>query len=159
MKVNKKYKYIISALSLVALICLSVVGMFFFADSARTQAVTNYNATTQIGKLTLDNYESNSNNMVFNGDKMQELYSALLGKENATLSDIKAALASGNLNSNNFRTNNPNKNDVVVEIGGLKWAAVYLAYNNTTDNDPILTLWLTDSTQLPTGYSTSVWND
>ncbi|MDE6869385.1 MAG: hypothetical protein K2J75_01540, partial [Clostridia bacterium] len=132
---------------------------FNLIDNKQASAVGDYTNTTEIGKLTLDNYETNPYGKVFNGRKLSELYSALLGKSGATIADVKTTLASGNLDSQSFRTNNPDKKDVIVEIAGLKWAAVYLALNNTVDQEPVLTLWLAESEQLDSAYRSSVFND
>ncbi len=134
----------------------SVVSIYLMDNTAL--AVTNYGNTTEIGEITLDNYDTRSDGKVFDGGQMQALYNAILGKENSTLDDVKDALANGNLNSADFRTNNPKKNDVVVTINGYKWAVTFLSYNNDTDKQPILTLWLADSSQLPAEYRSSVWN-
>ncbi len=157
---KKTNKSLIFSICIAILLCSIVVAAFTATYSAKkVDAVTNYSNTTQIGSITLAGYESRSDGFVFDGEKMQELYNALLGKENSTLDDIKTAIAGGNLDSSDFRTNNPNKNDVIVEIGGLKWAAVYLALNNSTDQEPVLTFWLADSSQLPSSYRASVYND
>ncbi|MDE7191684.1 MAG: hypothetical protein K2O35_04390, partial [Clostridia bacterium] len=118
--------------------------------------MTNFSYTTNVGKLTIDNYEDRTDGKVFDGDKLQELYNALLGKENATLDDIKYALSSGNLSSSNFRTNNPKKNDVIVEIGDMRWIATYLS--NNRNSEPILTLWLANSSDISASYRTSQWS-
>ncbi|MDE7191022.1 MAG: hypothetical protein K2O35_00895, partial [Clostridia bacterium] len=153
---NKVLVLTICIILLLSLLFVTMLANFCYIDK-EADAVTNYGNTTHIGKLTLDNYESNSNGKVFDSDKLSALYNALLGNNKKTLADVNAELLNGNINSANFRVNNSGKNDVVVEIGGMNWAAVYLSKNR--NNEPILTLWLASSNEIKdANYRTAQWN-
>ena len=65
---------------------------------------------------------------------------------------LSAALSKKN--SDDFRTSNGS--EIVVTIGNYKWDVVYLSTNR--QKEPIVTLWLTDSEQLPDGYKTAPLN-
>ena len=73
----------------------------------------------------------------------------LASKTTATIENLSAidTLLSGDkrIKSSDIRTNNGGK-DLVVTMGGLEWTATYLSKDK--NNNPILTLWLTNSTQL-----------
>ena len=78
---------------------------------------------------------------------------------NVTVSDISAinTLLTNDkrIKASDMRSFNSNK-DIIVTMGGLEWTATYLSMDK--NNNPILTLWLTDSTQLvgKPGYSNNL---
>ncbi|MDE6275320.1 MAG: hypothetical protein K2M75_02145, partial [Clostridia bacterium] len=106
--------------------------------------------------LMLDGYEDRSDDLVFDGMELISLYKKLTGNSNATFDDIKAAVANDKrLTSENIRTNN-GSSDIIVKIGGYLWNVMYLSSIDVDGvRQPILTLWLTDSDQLPAGYNSA----
>ena len=68
---------------------------------------------------------------------------------NVTVSDISEinTLLTGDkkVNANDMRGFNSNK-DIIVKLGGLEWTVTYLSKDK--NGNPILTLWLANSTQL-----------
>ncbi|MDE7191668.1 MAG: hypothetical protein K2O35_04310, partial [Clostridia bacterium] len=117
--------------------------------------------TSDIGKITVDGYESNPTSKVFNGDKLRSLYSQIVGKENATYADLVKKLSDATDNkmcSADFRTTSIDGKEIYVTIDGMKWAAMYLANNKS--GQPVLTLWLVDSNDIDdSNYSSYVYND
>ena len=83
------------------------------------------------------------------------LFEKITGKTDATIDDISQIKEK---NSGEIRTANGNK-ELIVDLGGYKWSVVYVA-NSKTDGtgDPILTLWLTNSGQIPEAYRNVEWN-
>ena len=159
---KKNKKYIITTLSIALIFSILFVTLFLgVSENRKANAVTNFNNTTEIGDLTLSNYENRTDGKVFDGNQLKKLYDSLLGASGATLQDVKDALnesSTGMLNSSVFRTKNPEKKDVVVTIGGMRWIASLLSSNNS--NQPILTLWLANSNEIPaekSTYRTSQW--
>lgn len=59
-------------------------------------------------------------------------------------------MAVSNKNSADFRSNNAEGKDIVVKLGGFNWTATYLSKDK--NNNTVLTLWLTDATQLANKY-------
>ncbi|MDE5549228.1 MAG: hypothetical protein K2J13_03145, partial [Clostridia bacterium] len=122
------------------------------------QAVVS--GSSDIGKLTVDGYESNPSGKIFDGDKLRALYSQLVGKDNATYSDVVNLLANsstGALNSANFRTTSNGGNEIYVTLDNKKWVAMYLANNKSSQ--PVLTLWLVSSSDISNAnYSSYPYN-
>ena len=87
---------------------------------------------------------------------LQYLYGTNTATTNASLlSSLSSAIGSGTIKSSTIKTNankvtdkafiNANS-ELVIKFGGLYWYAVYLTKN--TSGQIILTMWLTDSSQL-----------
>ncbi|MDE7079045.1 MAG: hypothetical protein K2O95_02895, partial [Clostridia bacterium] len=154
--------FVLSALVIVCLCFVSAVSFFVPQNTANAITDTDLSAGTKyvnLGDLLLANYQNKSR--TFNGNQLDLLYSALLGSAGKTLNDVKTATSgtSAVKTSDDFRSAyNGNKN-IVVTLGGYKWNVVYLS-NTKSDGtgDPIVTLWLANSNQLPSGYKTAQWN-
>ena len=143
----------IFVLSVLIILCLSVASVIsYFIPNKSADAISDLSTATNIGELLLDNYATRADKMVFNSDKLSTLYKQLTGT--ATYDKVEE-LSEKTLNGNNFRTNNNGK-DIMVTINGLLWNATFLSRN--IDGDPIVTLWLANSNQLPTAYRTAQWN-
>lgn len=97
-----------------------------------------------------DNNKIDSNNF-------EELMQYIMGSETYTYNGILNT-AKATKNSSNFRSNTINgktsSQDIVVTLGGLEWTVTYLS--TSTYGEPILTLWLNDSSLLNNGnYDTT----
>ncbi|MDE6757644.1 MAG: hypothetical protein K2J89_00030, partial [Clostridia bacterium] len=145
---KKKFKGICLVSALVILCFLSVISFFMPNNSA--DAVSDSSSTRE---LLLTNYATRSDGLVFDGDNLSVFYKQLTGT--ATYEKVEE-LASGKLNSDNFRANNDG-NDITVKINGLVWNVMYLSTNK--QGDPIVTLWLAGSNQLPSEFQSMRWND
>ena len=98
---------------------------------------------------------------------LADLFAKLTGESNANLSTVTnyantAPNASGGngvyngLTSEQLRSKNGGK-DLIIKFGGLNWTVVYLSLDKS--NEPVATLWLTDSSQLGTdGLSKWTYN-
>lgn len=82
-------------------------------------------------------------------DSFNKLMQYVLGNETFTYNSI-VNTAKTPKNSTNFRANaingKTNSQDIVVTLGGFEWTVTYLSTSNY--GEPILTLWLNDSSQL-----------
>ena len=153
------------ALSLLVILCLIIASaLTFFAPTNNANAITDTdlnlaNKYINLGNLLFNDYENKSK--IFNGNQLDALYSALLGETGKTYDDIKTATSGRNAvkTSENFRNAYNRNRDIVVTLGGYKWNVVYLS-NTKSDGtgDPIVTLWLANSNQLPNDYRTAKWN-
>ncbi|MDE7336877.1 MAG: hypothetical protein K2N32_02050, partial [Clostridia bacterium] len=148
------------ALTVILIMCLCIVSaMSFFMPYERAEAISDLQQVKDLGNLLVDNYEEKEK--IFDGNQLSKLYSALLSEDGATYADVKSATsgANGVKTSEDFRSKYNENKDLVVTIGGLTWNVMYLS-NTKADGtgDPIVTLWLTDSAQLPEKYQTSQWN-
>ncbi len=95
-----------------------------------------------------------SSSKSFNGDNLDILYKYLTGNASASYDNV-ASQASSTTTAANIRSKTlsagsgysakSSSQDVIVTLGGLKWEVVYLS--NDTDGEPVLTLWLSNSTQ------------
>ncbi|MDE5990757.1 MAG: hypothetical protein K2H36_04120, partial [Clostridia bacterium] len=167
MDTNKKivkWQYVFLLL-LIACICFGST-VLFFLPYYTAKAMTNIDLedTTKyfnIGDLLLKNYETRTDNVVFDGKQLDVLYAALLGEEKKTINDVKSETSgtSAVKTSEDFRNSYTDSKDIVVTLGGYKWTAVYLS-NTKADGsgDPVVTLWLANSDQLPDDYKTAQWN-
>ena len=154
MDIRKRKLRGIFVLSVLIILCLSVASVIsYFIPNKSADAISDLSNATNIGELLLNDYTTRTDNMVFNGSNLELLYKQLTGT--ATYDKVEE-LSEKTLNSDNFRTNNDGK-DITVTINGLVWNATYLSRNR--DGDPIVTLWLANSNQLPSAYRTSNWND
>ncbi|MDE6614558.1 MAG: hypothetical protein K2K24_03515, partial [Clostridia bacterium] len=150
-----------TALSVLIILCLIMASaMTFFMPNNKVGAITNSNLANtstyiDLGELLVESYEEKDKK--FDGNVLNELFGYLTGQKNATIDDVKNA---GTKDSKFFRETNLNGNqqDLVLTIGGLKWNVVYLS--NTKDNsEPIVTLWLANSTQMAKYNNGSVTYD
>ena len=91
----------------------------------------------------------NSSSKKFNKENFNNLINLLAGSEQTSLSTIDS-MAASQRNSADFRSNNAEGKDIVVKLGGFNWTATYLSKDK--NNNTILTLWLTDATQLANKY-------
>ncbi len=154
MDIRKRKLRGIFVLSVLIILCLSVASVIsYFIPNKSADAISDLSTATNIGELLLNNYATRADKMVFNGSNLELLYKQLTGT--ATYDKVEE-LSENTLNSDNFRTNNDGK-DITVTINGLVWNATYLSRNR--DGDPIVTLWLANSNQLPSAYRTAKWND
>ena len=129
--------------------------MTFYAPNKNAEAIINMASTMDIGDLMLS---ESKNGKIFDGDVLQKLYGLVTGNKNATFDDVKNA---GKKDSEFFRNTslNSDKKDLIIKIGQFKWNIVYLSHTSDDENaDVILTLLLTDSTQLPSAYQTAQFN-
>ncbi|MDE5549659.1 MAG: hypothetical protein K2J13_05355, partial [Clostridia bacterium] len=144
------------ALSILIIACLIMASaMTFFVPKNNAEAIINMASTMDIGDLMLS---ESKNGKIFDGDVLQKLYGLVTGNKNATFDDVKNA---GKKDSEFFRNTslNSDKKDLIIKIGQFKWNIVYLSHTSDDENaDVILTLLLTDSTQLPSAYQTAQFN-
>ena len=91
-----------------------------------------------IGSITLADYDTRSDGLVFDGDELQKIYDLLTGVPNSKITDVEAL---GTKTSADFRVLNGG-NNLIVSVAGKDWFATYLSKSG---NDAILTLWQTDS--------------
>ncbi|MDE5616313.1 MAG: hypothetical protein K2I78_00825, partial [Clostridia bacterium] len=155
---DKKSKGIF-VLSVLMILCICFVGaVSFFAQQDMANAITDADLadTTKyfdLGDLLFNGYEAKSK--IFNGDQLDMLYAALLGKAGKTINDIKSATNGTNAvrTSSDFRNTYTANKNIVVTLGGYKWNVVYLSNTNADGTgDPIVTLWLANSSV------TAQWN-
>ena len=149
---NKRLKgyFVLSVLIIACLIMASLV--VFIAPKNNAEAIKSMTDTVDLGDLMLS---ESKNGKIFDGDVLQKLYSYMTGNSNAAFDDVKNA---GTKDSNFFRniSFNPDKKDLVIKVGQFKWNVVYLSHtSDAEDADVIVTLWLTDPSQLPSGYQTA----
>ena len=85
----------------------------------------------------------NDYNKSFNGAELTKLMRCV-SNTNVTFRDL-SGVKSKTINANTMRSYNSNK-DIIVTLGGLQWTVTYLSQDN--NSNPILTLWLADSSQL-----------
>ncbi|MDE7079701.1 MAG: hypothetical protein K2O95_06270, partial [Clostridia bacterium] len=153
MDIRKRKVKGIFVLSVLIILCLCTVSVLTcFTSSKSADAVIDLSSTTNIGELLLKNYETRNDNRVFDKDTLSKLYKQMTGEE--TYEKV-VPLSSGTLNGDNFRSRNGGK-DITITIGGLVWNVVYLSRNR--QDEPIVTLWLANSNQLPSEYRTAQWN-
>ena len=154
MDIRKRKIKGIFVLSVLVILCLCVASVIsYFTPNNSASAISDSSSATYIGELLSNNYATREDKMLFNGVNLDILYKQLTGT--ATYEKVKE-LSVKTLNGDNFRTNNGGK-DITVTINGLVWNATYLSTNR--QGDPIVTLWLANSNQLPSAYRTSNWND
>ncbi|MDE5990092.1 MAG: hypothetical protein K2H36_00730, partial [Clostridia bacterium] len=125
----------------------------------RTEAISDQQQVKDLGNLLVDNYEEKEK--IFDGNQLSKLYSALLSEDGATYADVKSATSGTNgvKTSDDFRSEYNEGKDLIVKIGDWAWNVMYLS-NTKADGtgDPIVTLWLTHSAQLPEEYRTAQWS-
>ncbi|MDE7084901.1 MAG: hypothetical protein K2O81_06610, partial [Clostridia bacterium] len=149
---NRKIRgyIVLSSLVILCLCFVSVVSFFVPQNSARGLTSSGISAAVKVDELLRTGYENETDKTkrIFEGEKLAELYHLLNGDSNATYSDIVSD-AMTTKNSDYFRSVNDGA-DIIIKLGGYEWNVMYLSTNR--QDQPILTLWLTDSTQLPTNY-------
>lgn len=133
----------------IATCCALALGATWLAEGLKEDAKAFLNDDTtsyvKIGELW------NSTDKIFDKDNLSKLFQYISGDSNLKAKDISAisTLASTNRDSSYFRTqalgDKTSGKDIVVRFGGLDWTATYLSKD--TDGNPILTLWLSNSTQ------------
>ena len=148
---NRKIK-ISFALIILVLLCLYFVSAVLFLSPHNAQAITDTSAHINVGNLLKSDLNSKP---IFDKEVFALLFEKITGKTDATIDDISQIKEK---NSGEIRTANGNK-ELIVDLGGYKWSVVYVA-NSKTDGtgDPILTLWLTNSGQIPEAYRNVEWN-
>ncbi len=142
----------------ILLLGIVVATTLTFPKQEKAQAESQ---TSDIGALTVNGYESNPNSKIFDGDKLRQLYSQIVGKDNATYADLVTKLSTatdGIMNSADFRTTSIGGDEIYVTLNDMKWAVMYLA--NNYSGQPILTFWLVDSSDIDdSNYSSYCFND
>ena len=149
MKKFKTKNLLIAALSLLCAVMLSFsVAFFGVVNGKKARASAPVTGTDVIiGDLTINADGSpDSNGKVFNGEKLAELYDAILGtsySKKGTLNNVKNLLNSKGtiklgsgvttkaLNAADFRKFGGK--DIYVTFGGIEWAVVYLTTNRAGD--------------------------
>ena len=116
-----------------------------FVPHKSADAIIDISSQINIKELLIDGYEDepSTSKRIFDLDNLTELFSRITNVQNATINDVKNA---GTRTSAQFRGYGMNNGkEILVKIGDLTWNAVYLSTN--TSSEPILTLWLTSSSQ------------
>ncbi|MDE7337348.1 MAG: hypothetical protein K2N32_04455, partial [Clostridia bacterium] len=122
-------------------------------QSENAQALIDSTGHVNIGNLLKSDPNSRA---IFDKDKMTTLLEKITGKTGATIDDV---LSAGTKNSSNIRTANGGK-ELLVTLGDFTWSVVYVANSkNDGTGDPIITLWLTSSTQISEEYRNVEWNN
>ncbi|MDE5896605.1 MAG: hypothetical protein K2H43_02185, partial [Clostridia bacterium] len=133
---NKKRIYLIAltAVIFVLTLILSVETLFGFHD-INSNAATQTTQGSQIASTELDlgdllyNYSTSSNDVVFDGNVLDQLYEALTGKKGATYHDVYTA-ANGGRNATAIANGNAaiygGAKHIVFRFGTLQWTAAYL---------------------------------
>ena len=85
----------------ILLLGIVVATTLTFPKQEKAQAESQ---TSVIGTLTVNGYESNPNSKIFDGDKLRQLYSQIVGKDNADLVTKLSTATDGIMNSADFRT-------------------------------------------------------
>ncbi|MDE5756376.1 MAG: hypothetical protein K2I23_04730 [Clostridia bacterium] len=138
------------------LIVASVVVTIAPKDTA--EALTNMTQTFDIGDLLVANYETKDKK--FDAATVKKLYEMITGQSGATYQDVKNATgkASTSRDSTFFKTTSVNtaQKDLIVTFGGYTWSVMYLS--SARNGDPIVSLWLADSSELPVSYQKAPWN-
>ena len=154
---NRKLKGYV-ALSILIIVCMIMASaMTFFAPKNNAEAICDSSKINNIGNLLLSDYDSESrtDGKVFDGDVVNALFEKLTGIKNANYNQV---LQSSKTPKKSTYYSEGDK-ELVVTIGGYTWSVVY--FSNTSNDgsgDPIVTLWLTDSEQLPSSYNTVQWS-
>ena len=148
---------------LAVLLC-SMLAFATFIGYGNTNAMTVNNSSTNWRYIGLD--KNNNGTVSFDeltdlvldgqidGDVLDNLY-ATLGEDD--WKGVRDNLANTSANpslteytvgysSYRIRTNLTSGKDIVLKFGGLKWTVVFIS--NDRNNEPVLTLWLTDSSEL-----------
>lgn len=148
-------------------ILLAVTSLFvpiFNRDKISAKAVTTSDTTSYVSV----NEIWDSTNKVIKTNNLSLLFDYISGNKRTQYAQI-VELAKDGLTAKDMRANSltnsagtvvkeANK-DIIVTVGGLKWQVMYLSTNK--DNEPILTLWLENSSALPNasityhGYSSA----
>ena len=80
--------------------------------------------TTNLGDIVLSDYETRTDNNVFDGEMLDKLYAQLTGNPNATYDNVVSA-AQSTRNSEDFYNQNSNK-AITLTIDNKVWSAMYL---------------------------------
>ena len=152
---KNRQRITIAVMSAVIILCMALSCMVIGTNTKKADAIVSTGNTVDLGDLLLSDYKTRTDNNVFDGEKMNTLFEKLTGVSNADYDQVVASSKTGR-NSANFREGGK---DLVITIGGYSWNIVYLS-NTKSDGtgDPIVSLWLADSNQLPTAYRTAQWN-
>ncbi len=145
---QNRRKVAIAMVSIVAILCIALSCIMIQGSREQADAITNLSTTTNLGDIVLSDYETRTDNNVFDGEMLDKLYAQLTGNPNATYDNVVSA-AQSTRNSEDFYNQNSNK-AITLTIDNKVWSAMYLSTNN--NGDPILTLWLASSTE------TAQWN-
>jgi len=152
-------KIIRKKLIFIVVLIILISNFIFFAlqfnNALNVQADMQAGTFVNVDELVLDDYGSRSDNNVFNGNMLAQLYQALTGKKGATYKDV---LALGTQNASYFRSADVNNGkDIKVNLGGYEWTAAHLTMDRSGAN-LILTLWYVDTPDT-VRYQTWVSND
>ncbi len=154
-------------------VLLCVAGLFSYNGNVKSDAYTTGATPTPIGSLTYSNYATRTDDAVFDSAVLNKLYDKILtnsgstdkgtyanvyNKVNSSQSVTKKGESSGggtltqqrSMNYTTLSGGATAPSPIIVEFGGMKWAAVYLSTNTTmkTDGskpDLILTLLATEN--------------
>ncbi|MDE5990138.1 MAG: hypothetical protein K2H36_00965, partial [Clostridia bacterium] len=156
-----KCAFVVSVLISLCLFMASVLS--FYLPTKTADAILSDNIetdSTNLGEMLLDGYENDTTGKgkVFDGAVFWELVSQISGEKNpdkSTLDNLTMPKTSADFRTNNNKLDNGIK-DIVVQIGGKKWIATYLSTNSK--GEPILTLWLANSTTLGRFNSATNYN-
>ncbi|MDE5721848.1 MAG: hypothetical protein K2I30_03855, partial [Clostridia bacterium] len=158
MKVKSKRNLLTVMLSVMcAVLLFCSVGLLSGTNRTANAKAPTTGTDVIIGDLTINaDGTANSNGKVFNGEKLAELYDAILGTGytgGGTFNKVKALLDSKGtaklgsgvttkaLNATDFRT--LGGKDIYVTFGGIEWEVVYLTTNRS--GEIILDLWQAES--------------
>ncbi|MDE6758040.1 MAG: hypothetical protein K2J89_02020, partial [Clostridia bacterium] len=129
---KKKFKGIcLISVLIISCLCMASV-LSCFIPKTFSIAISDVNSQVKIDELLVEN---ESSKIIFDTDKLIQLYNALFKIKNIDRNTLKSI---GTKTSADFRSNN-NGSETVVTIGNIQWMPMYLSENN--DGDPILTLW------------------
>ena len=146
---------ILAIIVLALCVALIACSIYFagYGDYAEAMTDTSEANTSNlvVGEIFKGN-DSSSGNNYFDGAKLRQLYSAIIGGNSASLIDINTELAgSGQITAANIRNNNkdnsyPSGRDIVVTFGGFEWTVTHLTKDRT--GNTIATLWLASSSDM-----------
>ncbi len=141
---KKKVKYLIICMVLLCIFSASALVLLMPLNSG--VALSSTAVTTDIGNILLSDYATRNDGFVFDVTKIKTLYSQITGVANATYDDVIAAAIATKSNADFTDTRNTQTGGklITLTIEGMIWNAVYLSTNK--DSEPILTLWLANST-------------
>ena len=163
-KKNRKFFAIIALVF--AFVLTSAILSFSGLNVLNSNAYTAGSAPDSIGSLTLSDYATRTDGKAFNGYILDDLYDAVLKRNNSTFEELYEAVNNSTSSYNSpgvtgqvvtraksmdFKQINGG-NAITVEFGGYKWNVVYLSTDtlnstdgNTKKGDLIATLWLCEN--------------
>ncbi|MDE6604915.1 MAG: hypothetical protein K2K85_02700, partial [Clostridia bacterium] len=153
MEIKRRKGIILTLICLVLLIYI-VLGCLDCCYKMPDIAEADQIRSTSVEDLLIKNYPSRNDGKVFELRQLTKLFKLLTNSNGDTIDDVADL---GLRNSDYFRSVNGGQ-DIIVKINGLTWYVAYLSTTNGASSDVVLTLWLTDSQQLPTAYQKAQWS-